>query len=92
VDKVYFRETPRTHGESAWNLEKLLKLAIDSIVTFSIFPLRLIAYFGIIVMLLAFGLLIFMTISRFFLLDPLHITNTAFFVVSNLFLSGIMLT
>ena len=44
TSKVYFQEPRRIHGETAWGFTKLLKLAIDSIVTFSIFPLRLIAY------------------------------------------------
>lgn len=92
TSKVYFHELRRVHGETAWGFTKLLKLAIDSIVTFSIFPLRLIAYLGIFVSVLATCLLIFMTVSRFILWDPLDITNTAFFVVSNLLLSGIMLT
>lgn len=92
TSKVYFQEPRRLHGETAWWFWKLVKLAIDSIVTFSIFPLRLIAYLGTFVSIVATFLLMFMIVSRFFLGNPLDITNTAFFVVSNLLLSGIMLT
>ena len=89
--KVYFEEPSRKYGVSGWGIQKLYKLAIDSITSFSILPLKLIGYLGIFIILLSIGLLSFMTISRFFLGNPLAITNTAFFVVSNLFLSGITL-
>ena len=44
VAKVYFHEPARLYGESVWSMKKLIKLAIASIVTFSIVPLRLMAY------------------------------------------------
>ena len=38
---VEYDRGPRVHGETHWNLRKLIRLAIDSIVSFSSLPVRL---------------------------------------------------
>ena len=87
IEKVYFQEPPRRDGVSGFGFQKLYKLSVDSILSFSVYPLKFVGYFGVFVMGLSILLLLFMVLSRFALGDPLHITNTAFFVVSNLFIS-----
>ena len=47
---------------------------------------------AIFIVFFSFWLLTFMTISRFFMGNPYWITNSAFFIISNVFLSGITLS
>jgi glycosyltransferase involved in cell wall biosynthesis len=44
---VIYDKKARLHGKSGWSLEKKLKLALDSIVSFSYQPMRLISALGI---------------------------------------------
>lgn len=90
--KVYFVEPPRKHWSTQWQISKLFKLATDSVTSFSIFPLKFIWYLWIFIVFFSFWLLTFMTISRFFMGNPYWITNSAFFIISNVFLSGITLS
>lgn len=92
INKVFFEEPERLNWDSKFWFLKLWKLAIDSIINFSIFPLRFLAYFGFFITVGSFILGNFMFFSRFIFDDPFHITNTAFLVVFNLFFSGVTLT
>jgi dolichol-phosphate mannosyltransferase len=51
---VRYNKLPRLHGSSGWNLEKRLKLVVDSITSFTYFPIRLMSYVGFITALLGF--------------------------------------
>lgn len=53
--KVYYVRKKREIGKSGWTLSKKIKLAIDSLVSFSYFPIRCISLIGI---LMFFGALI----------------------------------
>jgi dolichol-phosphate mannosyltransferase len=44
----------RLYGRSGWNLKKKLKLVLDSITSFTYFPIRLISYVGVIIALIGF--------------------------------------
>jgi len=44
----------RLYGRSGWNLKKKLKLVVDSITSFTYFPIRLISYVGLITALIGF--------------------------------------
>ena len=44
----------RQHGQSKWTLAKKLKLFVDSFVSFSFFPIRLVSYLGLSVSALGF--------------------------------------
>ena len=46
---VPYDRRARRHGKSRWTLAKKLKLFIDSFVSFSFFPIRLVSYLGILV-------------------------------------------
>ena len=46
-DKVYFHRKAREIGESRWTLSKKIKLVIDSMMSFSYFPVRLMSGMGI---------------------------------------------
>lgn len=43
---VVYDKKARLHGKSGWSLEKKLKLAIDSMISFSYLPMRMISGFG----------------------------------------------
>ncbi len=52
---IQYDKQARQHGRSGWNLEKKLKLVIDSITSFTYLPIRLMSYVGFIVALLGFS-------------------------------------
>jgi polyisoprenyl-phosphate glycosyltransferase len=49
---ITYEKEARLHGQSGWTLRKKRKLVVDSITSFSYFPIRLMAYIGFVV---AFG-------------------------------------
>lgn len=52
---IYYDRQERAHGTSRWSFAKKLKVVFDSILGFSIVPLRLISLIGFIVSLLSFA-------------------------------------
>lgn len=50
---TYDKQT-RLHGRSGWSLEKKLKLVLDSIISFTYLPIRLMSYVGFVVALSGF--------------------------------------
>ena len=52
---VIYDKQARLHGRSGWNLEKKLKLAVDSITAFTYRPLRWMSYVGAVTALLGFA-------------------------------------
>ena len=51
---ITYSKRARKHGRSGWTLEKKLKLAVDSITSFTYVPIRLMSYVGLVVALLGF--------------------------------------
>lgn len=93
-DREYlpFKAKARIAGEASYSFTKLLKLAIDSVVSQSISPLHLTAYIGAFVLpasaLLGFGMSVNALLG-----DPLSLdaTGSAYAMVLVLFLIGILL-
>jgi dolichol-phosphate mannosyltransferase len=52
---IEYERQPRLHGRSRWSFARKLKVSFDSILGFSILPLRFISLVGLIVSLLSFG-------------------------------------
>ncbi|MEW6715921.1 MAG: glycosyltransferase family 2 protein [Chloroflexota bacterium] len=44
---IRYKKLPRLHGSSGWSLEKKLKLVVDSITSFTYFPIRVMTYVGL---------------------------------------------
>jgi hypothetical protein len=44
----------RLHGSSGWDLEKKLKLVVDSVTSFTYVPIRLMSYLGLLVAVIEF--------------------------------------
>lgn len=53
-DSILYDKQARQHGRSGWNLEKKLKLVVDSIASFTYIPIRLMSYIGFVIALLGF--------------------------------------
>lgn len=51
---VSYNKQTRLHGRSGWSLEKKLKLVVDSVTSFTYFPIRLMSYLGFIVAIVGF--------------------------------------
>ncbi|MGN0413142.1 MAG: glycosyltransferase family 2 protein [Lachnospiraceae bacterium] len=65
TDKIYFVRQDREIGESRWTLSKKVKLVMDSVMSFSYFPLRFMSTIGIIFNILAAILLISVIVEKF---------------------------
>jgi dolichol-phosphate mannosyltransferase len=53
--RIYYSRRKRLHGKSRWTFLKRVKLFLDSILGFSIVPIRLMSIFGALVSLASFG-------------------------------------
>jgi dolichol-phosphate mannosyltransferase len=63
--QIHYDKQSRLHGRSSWNLAKKIRLVIDSIISFSHLPLRLISVFGFLVALAGFLYAIYIAVSHF---------------------------
>jgi dolichol-phosphate mannosyltransferase len=97
IDWMGFRKTyinfsapERQNGESTFKLTDLTKLAINSLTSFSLAPLRLCGYIGIIVLFASSFLMTYMLISQFIMAQIY--TPLAYFVVFNTILFGVVLS
>lgn len=87
--KVYYKQNERFAGKSSWGFMKLVKIAIDSFVSFSFTPIRFISYIGIVVSLIGFVYSLVLIINKiFFGIGPDGWTSI---MVVILFLGGIQL-
>jgi polyisoprenyl-phosphate glycosyltransferase len=87
--KVYYEQNERFSGKSSWSFMKLVKIAIDSFVSFSFAPIRYISYLGIIISILSFIYAIVIIFNKiFFKIGP---TGWTTIMVVVLFLGGIQL-
>lgn len=87
---VEFKAPARSHGESSFNFAKLYSLALSSITSFSLKPLKFIIYFGTIISILSALLGTWMLANYLFKTDFVY-TPLAIFMVGNIFISGIIM-
>ena len=52
--QIQYVKQARQHGKSGWNLERKLKLVVDSVTAFTYLPIRLMTYLGISIATLGF--------------------------------------
>lgn len=90
---VEFVANPRLEGTPGYNYTKLIRLALSSFVSHSLFPLKIAGYLGTFITLFAglFGLFIFW--EKYLMHDPwdLNFSGPATLAIINLFLVGIIL-
>jgi dolichol-phosphate mannosyltransferase len=64
---VSYKQNERKSGKSSFTFKKLIKLAIDSFVSFSFAPIRFMSYLGIIISLVGFIYAIVLIFNKIFL-------------------------
>lgn len=62
-DSVYYVRLERKAGESKYPMSKMLSFAIDGITSFSVRPMRLIFYLGLLFLLISFGILVYVIMA-----------------------------
>lgn len=87
---VEFQASARTEGEAGYSYAKLWKLAVTSITSFSLWPLRLTGYLGVTITSIS-GLLLTWMLINYLLGSELNYTPLAIVVMANTFLIGIVL-
>ena len=90
TDIVYFDRKNREKGKSRWTLANKVKLAMDSILSFSYAPIRLMTYIGVIFDVFALIMFIDVLIEVFSQGVPIQGWSSLMCVV--LFASGLILT
>ena len=84
-----FENVERVAGETKWSFWKLFRYAIEGIVAFTTFPLRLSTFFGIMVSSLSFAYMLFVMVKAMLYGDP--VAGYPSMMVIILFLGGIQL-
>lgn len=88
---IYFNAPERMHGEAAYSFWKLVKLAVESFISYSLLPLRLAGYVGVIIMLLSGTLGIVMFVDHYIKPLGFNFSSLAMLADITLFLVGIVL-
>lgn len=93
-DYITFRAEERISGSARYSTLKLIKLALSTIVSHSLFPLKFAGYLGIFIIFTSGPLGLFMLIDKYLINDPfgLNFTGTAALAVVILFMMGIVLS
>jgi glycosyltransferase involved in cell wall biosynthesis len=87
--EVPYQRATRLAGKSKWTIGKMVKNAIDSIVSFSYVPIRLISYLGMVISLAGFLAIIYLIVARLFWGQG--IVGWTSLMVMVLFLGGVQL-
>lgn len=92
-DFVHFQAAERKYGERSYSYRKLLRLAMTSFTAYTLLPLRLAGYIGVIIMLFALPAGLFAFAEMFIMGDPmqLEISNVVLLALLLTFLVGIIL-
>ena len=92
-DFVEFEPDNRTNGEARYSFKARVRLAVDSFVSMSIFPLKLSMYIGGLITLISGPLALYIAVDKLVLSNPFgfSFSGTSALAVVVLFLSGITL-
>ena len=90
--KVYveFHAPARSGGASVYSFSKLRELAVNSIISFSVWPLRITGYLGLLISSISTLLLLFM-LGNYFISSDQFFTSLGIVVVFNTLLIGLVL-
>lgn len=93
-DFIYFQPGEREYGKPGYSFFKLLRLAMNSFVSLSLFPLKIAGYLGLFITTLSGLIGVFIIIEDFILKDPmlLNFSGPAILAVFILFLVGMVLS
>jgi polyisoprenyl-phosphate glycosyltransferase len=92
-DYIYFTALPRQNGLPGYSLFKLIRLAMNSMVSLSLFPLKIAGYLGVFITVVSGFLGLFIVIEKYVFNDflQLYLSGSAILAVIILFLVGIIL-
>jgi dolichol-phosphate mannosyltransferase len=88
---VEFTPARRLHGDRSYSYRQLIRLAANSVVSLSFFPLRIAGYLGAFIVLVSTPLILFIMGNRLFFGNSLNFTGSATLAAMVLFLVGIVL-
>ncbi len=90
---VPFEQEARRHGKPNYSMKSLIALAMNSFTSYSLVPLKLAGYLGIIILALTIPAGLFMYVERYILDDPLGLLfgGTDMLAIMILFLVGVVL-
>jgi polyisoprenyl-phosphate glycosyltransferase len=90
---VPFKTRLRQFGEASYGFSKLCSLAINSFTAYSLLPLRLAGYLGLLILAISAPLGLFIVVEKYILHDPLGLqfSGPATLAVIILFLVGVVL-
>ncbi len=88
---IYFTAQDRMHGEAAYGFWSLVKLAIESMIAHSLFPLRFAGYIGVFILLISGALGMLMFVDRYIHSYGLNFSGPAILANIILFLVGVVL-
>lgn len=91
--RSYIEFTParRLHGERSYSYRQLVRLATNSIISLSFFPLRIAGYIGGVIVLISTPLIVFIMGNHLFFGNSMKFTGSATLAAMLLFLVGIVL-
>ena len=89
TDKVFYSRLERSKGKSRWTFYKKFKLFVDSILSFSYFPVRFISALGIFTFVLTIFWLIFIIYSKLFV--GIEVEGWTTLIITNLLFYGLIL-
>lgn len=89
TDRVYFHRKDREIGKSRWTLSKKFKLVMDSMMSFSYFPIRFMSGVGVVCALIAFLWIIEVFVEYFVTQKPIAGWSSLMCLV--LFATGLIL-
>jgi polyisoprenyl-phosphate glycosyltransferase len=87
---VEFQADARMEGQPGYSYSKLIGLAVNSLTSFSLWPLRITGYLGLLITSISSSLLFWMLVN-FIVESEFQYTALAIVVVANTFLIGIVL-
>lgn len=89
----YFNTPERKHGEASYTMSKLISLGLNSVTAYSLTPLRLAGYLGVVILFISAPLGLFVLVEQYIMGDPmqLQVTGSASLGIAVLFLVGIVL-
>lgn len=89
---VDFKAPARHAGTGRYSYRRLVRLALNSFMSFSLLPLKLAGYVGLFVIFVFGGLLGFMLIDKFFGSNSFGFSNIAFVIVTSVIMNGVVLS
>ncbi|MBR0032745.1 MAG: glycosyltransferase family 2 protein [Treponema sp.] len=91
TEYIEFVAPERINGVASYSVSKLVRLAVYSMVSYSLLPLKLTSYLGFLIAAVSFCLMCVMCVVRFVYRSPFF-SPISFVIVTNTLILGIILT